>query len=62
MGQVAAIDRAYGGVTSEYIFHCEDDWEFHATGLIEKSKVILENNPSILQVWLRGLADTNGIR
>lgn len=59
VGQIAAIDRAYSEVTTEYIFHCEDDWEFHAPGFIEKSEVILENNPSILQVWLRGLADTN---
>ena len=60
VGQIAAIDRAYNGVTTEYVFHCEDDWEFYAAGFIEKSKLILENNPSILQVWLSGLADTNG--
>jgi FkbM family methyltransferase len=59
VGQIAAIDRAYAEVWTEYIFHCEDDWEFHAPRFIEKSKTILEKNPSILQVWLRGLADTN---
>jgi hypothetical protein len=59
VGQVAAIDRAYAEVTTEYIFHCEDDWEFHAPGFIEPSKTLLDHNPSLLQVWLRGLADTN---
>ncbi|MHC5018667.1 MAG: FkbM family methyltransferase [Planctomycetota bacterium] len=58
-GQVAAIDHAYRHVATPYVFHCEDDWEFQAGGFIEKSRRVLEANPSILQVWLRGLSDTN---
>ena len=59
VGQVAAIDIAYRCVHTEYIFHCEDDWEFTAPGFIEKSLNVMVRNPSILQVWLRALNDTN---
>ena len=29
IGQIKSIDRAYSLVKTEYIFHCEDDWEFY---------------------------------
>ena len=60
-GQMAAIDRAYGLVKTEYIFHCEDDWEFYAPGFIEKSLAILRRSPEVLQVWIRALNDTNNL-
>ena len=59
VGQIAAIDMAYQAVRTEFIFHCEDDWEFFASGFIEKSLAILNRNHSILQVWIRALNDTN---
>jgi hypothetical protein len=59
-GQIASIDAAYRMVSTEFIFHCEDDWEFAAPGFIEKSLAVLQANASILQVWIRSLADTNG--
>jgi glycosyltransferase involved in cell wall biosynthesis len=59
VGQIAAIDIGYREVQTEYIFHCEDDWEFLAPGFIENSLAILEGNPRILQVWIRALTDTN---
>jgi hypothetical protein len=59
IGQIAAIDFAYASVATEYVFHCEDDWEFLAPGFIEKSLAVLKSNADILQVWLRALADTN---
>jgi hypothetical protein len=59
IGQMPAIDLAYGLVETEYIFHCEDDWEFFAPGFIEKSLSILQRNADILQVWIRALSDTN---
>lgn len=59
-GQIEAIDLAYSLVDSEFIFHLEDDWEFFAPGFIEKSRAVLEADPSCLQVWLRALDDTNG--
>lgn len=59
-GQVYSIDYAYSKVTSPYIFHCEDDWEFYRTGFIEDSLKVLETHKDILQVWIRGSQDTNG--
>lgn len=59
-GQLACIDDAYGRVATKYIFHCEDDWEFYDKGFIEKSRVILEFCPGVMQVWLRAEFDTNG--
>lgn len=62
LGQLLGIDVAYKYVTTDYIFHCEDDWEFYADGFIESSLAILESAPEILQVHLRRLDDvfTNG--
>ncbi len=59
VGQIAAIDMVYRSVETEYIFHCEDDWEFFAPGFMEKSLSVLTHNPDILQVWVRALSDTN---
>ncbi len=60
IGQVRSIDKAYSRVTTPYIFHCEDDWEFFNPGFIEKSIDILEADENIITVWLRGLIDNNG--
>ena len=53
IGQIRSIDKAYSFVDTEYIFHCEDDWEFYDYGFIEKSIEILEKNNKIFTVWLR---------
>ena len=53
LGQLLSIDVAYKYVDTEYIFHCEDDWEFYAPGFIETSFPILDSSPHILQVHLR---------
>jgi len=50
---------AYAQIGADYIFHCEDDWEFYQPGFIEKSLAVLQANPLILQVWLRAFDDTN---
>jgi len=34
LGQTRSIDRAYARVTHDWVFHCEDDWEFLRTGFI----------------------------
>lgn len=52
-GQIVTIDKAYAKVTTPYIFHCEDDWEFLAPGFVEKSMEILECCPDIITVWLQ---------
>jgi hypothetical protein len=53
LGQIKSIDKAYSFVDTEYIFHCEDDWEFYNNGFIEKSLEILKSDDKIFCVWLR---------
>jgi GT2 family glycosyltransferase len=60
IGQIKSVDKAYKLVTTDYLFHCEDDWEFYRTGFIEKSLEVLEQNPKIIQLWLRERTDTMG--
>jgi hypothetical protein len=60
-GQIWSIDRAYKEVTTPFVFHAEDDWEFYRPGFIEASREILDNYPDIIQVWLREHGDTNGL-
>lgn len=57
-GQIASIDKAYSRVETDYIFHCEEDWEFNTRGFIEKSFEILNDNEKIFTVWLRAHNDT----
>jgi hypothetical protein len=59
LGQIDTVDAAYAGLSTDYIFHCEDDWEFTAPGFVERSLAVLESNPAVLQVWIRALDDTN---
>ena len=59
MGQVKSIDKAYEYVTTKYIFHCEEDWEFLKPSFIELSFDILANDPKIYTVWLRPHSDTS---
>jgi hypothetical protein len=59
-GQIFSIDRAYEKVSTPFIFHCEDDWEFFKSGFVEASLSILRRHPEILQVWIRAHDDTNG--
>lgn len=60
LGQIRSIDRAYQAVKSDYIFHCEDDWEFYRSGFMEESLRILEAASHIVCVWIRSHNDTNG--
>ncbi len=53
VGQVTSIDIAYSYVDTEYIFHCEDDWEFFDTGFLALSKQLLEERNNIINVNLR---------
>lgn len=59
-GQIKSIDSMYKQVTTPYIFHCEDDWQFYRKGFIEESLSILSKHPEALTLWLRGKNDTNG--
>jgi hypothetical protein len=59
LGQTASIDKAYAEVTTPYIFHCEDDWEFFRSGFIGESEVILRARPELSLVGLRSRAEQN---
>lgn len=53
LGQVRSIDKVYSLVDTDYIFHCEDDWEFYKSGFIEKSIDVLKYDDKILQPVIR---------
>lgn len=62
IGQIKSIDKAYSHVDTEYIFHCEDDWEFYDHGFIEKSMNILKIDNKIFTVWLREYRNSKVVR
>lgn len=53
IGQVSSIDKAYVNVNTEYIFHCEDDWEFYDYNFIELSVDVLNYDKTISNVNVR---------
>ncbi len=57
LGQVKSIDRLYQAIETEWIFHCEDDWEFFADEFVEESFTILKEFDCFSMV---NLADFNG--
>lgn len=57
LGQLKSIDLAYSRVTTPYIFHCEDDWEFTRPGFIEDSMRLLEAFEDVVMVALRSPVD-----
>ena len=59
LGQMGSIDRAYGSVTTPFIFHCEDDWEFFRGGFIGESAALLALYPDVSMVGLRARDDLN---
>lgn len=56
LGQLKSIDLAYTSVETEWVFHCEDDWQFYRPGFIEDSMLLLKEDKQALQVWLRSFA------
>lgn len=56
LGQLASIDLAYAQIDTQWVFHCEDDWQFYRPGFIEDSMLLLKNDQQALQVWLRSFA------
>ena len=58
IGLVESIDNAYSQVRTSYVFHSEDDYEYYRVGFIERSLAVLENDPKLMQVWIRRMDDT----
>lgn len=59
LGQIASIDRAYQTISTPYIFHCEDDWEFFRNGFLQESATLLSLYPDVSMVGLRSRDDLN---
>lgn len=57
IGQIASIDRLYGLVDTDWVFHCEDDWEFLRTGFIRESFELLMENETLSMAALRDVSD-----
>lgn len=57
LGQSKSIDLAYSMVETEYVFHCEEDWEFYNEGFIDESIRVLKGDEHILQAWIRPKSD-----
>lgn len=53
-GQIKNIDICYPKISTPYVFHCEDDFQFIKSGFIEPSKKILEAEPKCINTWLTG--------
>ena len=57
IGQVASIDRLYGLIDTDWVFHCEDDWQFFRTGFIRESFELLMENETLSMAALRDVSD-----
>ncbi len=56
-GLLKSIEKGLAHVTTPWVFHCEDDWEFLVPGFIEVSMDILKKDPKVVTVFLRGHED-----
>ncbi len=60
VGQIAAIDYAYSRVKTPYVLHMEDDWLFYRSGFLDRSLLVLQENPKCVQVQIRAIDDLMG--
>lgn len=54
IGQIHSIDRLYSRIETEWVFHCEDDWEFIGSGFIDESYLLMSKYDSCSTVTLWG--------
>lgn len=57
LGHHKAVDYLYTQVSTEYIFHSEDDWLFDACPDIDNAIALLNYNPTISCVGFRKIED-----
>lgn len=57
IGQIASIDNLYQLVDTDWVFHCEDDWEFFGAGFIESSFALLMEHSEFSMVGLRDASE-----
>lgn len=58
-GQMRSIDRIYETLSTPYVFHCEDDWEFFRVGFLRESHRLLQARPDVSMVNLRAISELN---
>ena len=54
LGQVRSIDKLLSNVETEWVFTCEDDWEFISDGFLDKSYKLMKEFDSCSTVSLTG--------
>lgn len=57
LGHHKAIDYMYQQVTTDYIFHCEDDWFFDSTPDIAAAIATLDSQPQVTAIGFRKYDD-----
>jgi hypothetical protein len=60
-GQMASIENGLQYLNTDYVFHCEEDWEFYNSGFIEDSMPILKNDARITSVRLRSYHELSSV-
>jgi len=55
LGHLASVDSAYSFVDTDYIFHCEDDWEFYRPNFIEDILKVIDSDIKIKHVGIRSI-------
>jgi hypothetical protein len=58
VGQIKSCELMYEKVTTPFVFHMEEDWEFHKDGFIEACFGALEEG--VHSVWVRDFDDFDG--
>lgn len=58
-GQLACIDLAYQSLKTDWVFHCEDDWEFFGSDFIEPSRELLNRFSNLSLISLRPREELN---
>ncbi len=56
LGICRNIDRIYTEVKTDWVFHSEDDWEFHRSGFVQESFRIMYDE-TVAAVILRDISD-----
>ncbi len=54
IGQVRSIDKLYSSIQTDWVFHCEDDWEFIDSGFLHNSYLLMKKYDSCSTVNLIG--------
>ncbi len=56
IGQIRSLDHIYSKMETEYVFACEDDWEFISGGFIAKTFDVIHAYDSCSKCMITGLS------